>query len=176
MIYLPTDDRVAGTVLLNPWARSTAGASRARLWHYYPRRLVDPAMWRKVFSGQFGFRRSIAGLSSTLAASLGFSPRSGGMEQTFASDQGFVDRMRSGLETFPGKTLIVLSDNDLTAQEFADLSKSDRRWSDLCTSDGVRRFDIPKADHTLSDAGSLDVLLAETIAWLHVDVETAVGP
>ncbi len=58
MFYAGKDSRVTGLVLLNPWARTTGGAAKATLKHYYRQRLLDPALWRKIASGNFEYRKA----------------------------------------------------------------------------------------------------------------------
>ncbi|WP_256081137.1 hydrolase 1, exosortase A system-associated [Massilia sp. YIM B04103] len=65
MFYARQDNRVCGMVLLNPWARSAEGFAKATLKHYYRDRLLQPELWKKIFSGRFDFgaaARSFAGL------------------------------------------------------------------------------------------------------------------
>lgn len=64
VLHGATDARVGGLVLLNPWARDEAGLAKTMLKHYYLRRLTDPALWRKVFSGRFDVRASAASLAA----------------------------------------------------------------------------------------------------------------
>jgi exosortase A-associated hydrolase 1 len=65
-----SDERISGLVLLNPWARDEAGLAKAMLKHYYLRRLADPALWRKVFSGRFDLRASAASLAAHIGQAL----------------------------------------------------------------------------------------------------------
>jgi len=65
-----SDERISGMVLLNPWARDEAGLAKAMLKHYYLRRLADPALWRKVFSGRFDVRASAASLAAHIGQAL----------------------------------------------------------------------------------------------------------
>lgn len=65
-----SDERIGGLVLLNPWARDEAGLAKAMLKHYYLRRLADPALWRKVFSGRFDVRASAASLAAHIGQAL----------------------------------------------------------------------------------------------------------
>ncbi len=70
VLYAGSDQRISGLVLLNPWARDEAGLAKAMLKHYYLRRLTDPALWRKVFSGRFDVRGSAASLLQHIGRAL----------------------------------------------------------------------------------------------------------
>ena len=43
---------VRGVCLLNPWVRSEASLAGAMIDGYYRRRLLDPALWRRLVRGQ----------------------------------------------------------------------------------------------------------------------------
>ena len=64
----------------------------------------------------------------------------------------FQDRMADALRAFAGPVLLVLSEHDLTAREFADYAGSDARWQGLLGQANVTRTDIAGADHTFSTA------------------------
>ena len=55
------DPRIAGLCLVNPWLRSEASLARTHVRHYYARRLVQPAFWRKLLRGGLGWS-AVAGL------------------------------------------------------------------------------------------------------------------
>ena len=46
------DTRVAGMVLLNPWVRSEGSIGRARIKHYYGRRIFQKEFWAKLAGGR----------------------------------------------------------------------------------------------------------------------------
>ncbi len=68
------DPRIRGMVLLNPWARDEARLAKTMLKHYYLRRLTDPALWRKVFSGRFDVRASVASLAGQVGKAVRRAP------------------------------------------------------------------------------------------------------
>ena len=59
VFYAPTDARVVGLVLANPWVYSPEGQAKAFLKHYYLQRLLSRDFWGKVFAGRFDLRGSI---------------------------------------------------------------------------------------------------------------------
>ncbi|HWI15468.1 MAG TPA: hydrolase 1, exosortase A system-associated, partial [Burkholderiales bacterium] len=57
------DARVRGLVLLNPWVQSAAGEAKTYLRHYYLKRLLERALWRKVLHGELNVGRSARSLA-----------------------------------------------------------------------------------------------------------------
>lgn len=68
LFYAQHDARVAGLVLLNPWARTADGYARATLKHYYLQRLMQPELWRKIVRGQFDAGAALRSLRQLLGA------------------------------------------------------------------------------------------------------------
>jgi exosortase A-associated hydrolase 1/exosortase A-associated hydrolase 2 len=170
-LYAPLDRRVAGLALLNPWVRTEEGAAKAMLKHYYKDRLLDPALWKKIASGQFdyaGAARSFFQLAGSVLA-----PRRGtpdeAQEQAPESEAApgpLPERMQAALSAFRGQVLVMLSGADLTAQEFGDLSGSSRLWRELLASSRFTRHTLPGADHTCSQRPWQDQVEDWTCAWL----------
>jgi exosortase A-associated hydrolase 1 len=128
--YVSTDDRVRGLVLLNPWVRTPEGAARAMLRHYYLARLGEVAFWKKVASGNLDFAASAAALRQNMRLA--------------ASDKGALlpQRVVSSLADYTGQVLVVLSEEDMTASEFARLmARHNVR---------AKRIDIDGANHTFA--------------------------
>ena len=66
-LYAPSDQRVTGLALLNPWVRTDSGAAKATLKHYYGARLLDKELWKKLFSGRFEDNFTVPVLSALAA-------------------------------------------------------------------------------------------------------------
>lgn len=137
------DARIVGLCLLNPWVRSEATLARTHLKHHYGARLLQGDFWMKVVSGKFSLKESLDGLWSSYQAS-----RSRSLNHTSSSQ--FQGRMISALNSFSGRVLLVLSENDYTAKEFLEVTKSVKAWSGLMQRADLQRVDIAGADHTLS--------------------------
>src|SRR5207245_2087910 len=123
-------------------------------------------LWKKIFSGRFNYRAAIGSFASLMRTALGSAtpatPATPASEETAALPQSAAapapaaiatpapasqpacgaplpERMLRGLAEFKGKTLLVLSGRDLTAQEFTDLTKGSRKWQTLLASKRVTR-------------------------------------
>lgn len=147
-MYASRDSRVAGVVLLNPWVHTETGEAKAFVWHYYPKRLLQKDFWVKLIRGGVRVGASAADFFTKMRKS--FTAAS----QLRSDSVNFIASMRTGLANFRGESLIILSENDLTAAEFDELLKADKAWSALKARATVKR--LGNADHTLSSITALD--------------------
>jgi exosortase A-associated hydrolase 1 len=166
LFYAHQDPRVSGLVLVNPWVRTEQGVARARLRHYYVRRLFQASLWQKVARGEFDVLGAVASLGKFAVDAIGRRPSSGTVEESPAGRSPLPDRMEDGLRRFQGKVLLILSGNDLTAQEFKDVAASSRRWRRLLEHGRVTRHDLPEANHTFSRRDWRDQVERWTEAWV----------
>ena len=152
LYYAPTDPRVRGLVLLNPWAHSPTVTARARMKHYYFAKLTSRAFWIKLFTGKVKLGNSLGDFAESARQAHATPPQhevSSNTDLRYGSP-GYIDRMLQGLKQFSGKLELILSGNDLTAQAFEELLRSDKRWRKACCDS---RIDIKKlrgATHTFS--------------------------
>ena len=72
----------------------------------------------------------------------------------------------SGLSAFDGKTLVVLSGNDLTASEFRVFVSGRRQWRGLLERSNVRVIELAEADHTFSSHEWRSKVSDWTADWL----------
>lgn len=157
LLYLQAtqDTRIQGLALLNPWVRSEAGLARAHVKHYYRQRLLQPAFWRKLWAGGVGLA-ALRGLGRNLLA----------MRRPATQSLSFQELMALGWKWFEGKTLLMLSTHDLTAQEFAEYAATQPPWRQVLQRPTVTRHDIKDADHTCSQPASQQEVEAVTLGWL----------
>lgn len=157
LLYLhqTRDARVQGLCLLNPWVRSETGLARAHVKHYYRERLFAAEFWRKLLRGQIG-RQSWGGLLRNLRSSLA-RPQSA---------QSFLSRMLQAWQSFDGHTLLLLSERDLTAQEFLEHTRMHASWAACVASSRVQQHVLPGADHTCSTPASSLLVQELTQQWL----------
>lgn len=154
-----SDTRIAGLCLLNPWVRSDAGLARTHVRNYYHKRLLQVEFWQKLLLGGVGFR-AVSGLFKNILRMVqpAVSLANGNIP--------FQQRMRLGWAGFDGSILLILSGDDLTAQEFIGYSRSDPSWVGLLKKDNVTRQDIADADHTFSLPGNSERVELLTLQWL----------
>jgi exosortase A-associated hydrolase 1 len=162
LIYSQTthDARVAGIVLLNPWVRSEGSIGRARIKHYYARRLLEKDFWTKLARGRVEAGRGVRELITDFLAMRRTKTASS------ADGSAFQDRMAMGLRTFDGPILVILSGRDLTAQEFLDYGTSNPQWRGLLDRANVSRHDMNDADHTFSSNRWRREVETLTLSWL----------
>lgn len=145
-LYAPHDSRVSGLVMLNPWVRSPEGSARAVLRHYYLRRLAKSAFWKKVATGKLDFSASAIALRNNV--------RLAATERSSLLPQRVVD----SLANFPGRVLVILSGDDLTAREFARLMDKHALRA--------RRVDIAGANHTFASQKWRDEVAEASANWI----------
>jgi exosortase A-associated hydrolase 1 len=167
LFYAGQDPRVCGLVLLNPWVRTSGGFAKATLKHYYRDRLLQPELWKKIFSGRFDYAAAAGSFARLLGAAAGKKasapPAEPGQAIAIAP---LPERMLSGIGAFKGKVLLILSGADLTAQEFSDLAKGSRKWQRELSSVRVTRHRLDAADHTFSRRIWRDQVSAWTSDWI----------
>ncbi len=176
LMYAPRDARVSAVIAVNPWVRSAESLAGARIRHYYLQRLCNADMWRKIASGQFEWRRSIASASASLGLvarrALGARARpqsvgTNGNETDGVQAAGpFQQRMAHGWQRLRERTLFVLSGNDITAQEFFDHARGDPAWQPFDAVEGGNLRRVAEADHTFSSTAWNDALIAHVLDWL----------
>ncbi|SNS81990.1 exosortase A system-associated hydrolase 1 [Noviherbaspirillum humi] len=156
-LHGPGDKRITGMILINPWVRTETSQARAYLKHYYLRRFVTGAFWRKVVTGKFGYRSALESLGANLAKV---------MERQPQKSKPLPELMYDGLARFGGRLLIITSGSDLTAQEFEDTVSASSAWQQLLDREGVERRRLPDADHTFSRQAWRDQVALWCQQWL----------
>ena len=174
-IYAASDCRVSQLVMLNPWARSEVGIAKAKLKHYYGKRLLTREFWMKLVSGKLNILDASKGFSENLVRSwrrkndIDKQIHRANEEISAApldKDQPLIAQMAARLKAFKGRTLIILSGRDLTAQEFEQQANSFspmKTWLDSSSVD-INRLD--DADHTFSRTQWKQQVEIVTSKWL----------
>ncbi|MBI1285827.1 MAG: hydrolase 1, exosortase A system-associated [Thiobacillus sp.] len=170
LYYGHTDPRVKGLVLLNPWVHTEAGAARARLKNYYVARLLSRSFWDKLLSGNFRLGDSFEGLTRAArqAGSMD-SPRDASPADPRHGSPGYIDRMLKCLKSFRSEIQIILSGNDLTAQEFTERLKQDGAWRKAVADRKVKTAVVQAANHTFASRAWRDQAAA-------ISLEFVMGP
>lgn len=145
-------------VLVNPWVRQAHTQAQTFLKFYYLKRLFKQDFWKKLLTGKIS-------TSNTLAELQDFHQQS----QQPAEQNNFVEEMRQGLHHFPGNTSLILSGNDLTADEFTLLVKNNHLWKKAIANTKVDLQTVKQANHTFSTAEDKNKLIAQTLQALLPD-------
>ena len=164
LFYAHTDERVSRLILLNPWVHTEAGAACAQLKYYYLARLTQRAFWTKLLTGKVNLGQSVGDLKQSAQSVVSADNNKPG--DLRHGRPGYIERMLHGLQKFQGKTLLVLSGNDLVAQEFIALTQRDKHWKKTCASARITRWMLKAANHTFSSQIWRDEVGKRTIEWL----------
>lgn len=167
--FVRTAGPMDALILANPWVH--CGAGSISLAAYYRARLTSSAFWRSLVRGEVG----LPGIPKA-------EPRhrapdaSGGDDPSRAdpappamlpgADGAYVDEMRRGLEGFPGPIYLLSSGRDLTADEFRDRLRRDRRWRRVRKDGIVEEHRLTAADHTFSSLEAKEDVAQQTARWL----------
>jgi len=157
-LYVGSGHGVDGLVLINPWVCTEEGASRTFLRHYYARRILDGAWWRKLTSGQFGVRDSLRHFMMNTRNSLqsAFKPAARQLPEQFLD----------ALQRASCPCLVVLSGRDLVAREFEDSMKKLPGFGELLSSGRVEMIRVDAADHTFSLSDTAAALTEIGADWI----------
>lgn len=175
LLYLHStpDPRVQALCLLNPWVRSAASLVRVEVRHYYLDRLRQREFWLKLVRGGVPFAaltQALGKVGSVLRMRAAAVPDA-------AMPLSYQRRMAAAWRAFPGRILLVLSERDLTAQEFAQHARHDVAWAGLLERPNVTWHEVAGADHTLSDPARRIEVDRLALAWLaaggHLPVKVA---
>ena len=168
LFYAPTDPRVSGVVLLNPWVRTDSGKALAQIKHYYPARLRERELWQKVFNGSLDYVASLRAFFRIVGQLVGNSREASNAAKLPHHRNGITlpDRMRESLHRFSGKVLLIMSGRDLTAAEFFDTVAASREWQKVLAAPNVTRHELAAADHTFSRREWRDQVSAWSRAWI----------
>ncbi|MDZ7782410.1 MAG: hydrolase 1, exosortase A system-associated [Halioglobus sp.] len=163
MMFAHRHARIVGLVLLNPWVHGAEYSPQVKLSHYYRPYLTARGNWRRLFSGKIDLvpaAREFAGSSVRMVADWLGIARGGVSRHTYVQD------MLDGFARFTHDSLIILSENDLTAREFSSLAASDKSWDGALTAPGVTMHTVADADHTFSRRAWQDEVSRLTIDWI----------
>lgn len=149
--YAYKDERVDGVILLNPWVRSQGSHSKAVLENYYLERFFSPDVWRELI---FSPAKILAAIKSfavicidVLRSRLSHGGRAS-IEDITREDRidRLADSVLRGIEKYKGRICLILSENDLTADEF----KIQFEANDELRAKTMDIYKIEGADHTFS--------------------------
>jgi exosortase A-associated hydrolase 1 len=157
LLHAHQEPRIKGLVLLNPWTESKVADAQARLRFYYPARLVSPEFWLKLFKLRINpvqSGREILRFFRTKSTRFDNGPA------------GFTEQMLDSLCHFTGEVLIVLADQDHTAQKFMSLCANNPRWRAANERPNVSTQVLIGANHTFSTREWRDQVSKWTNDWI----------
>ena len=165
--YAHTDPRVSGVFMVNPWIRTQAGQAKTYLKHYYWNRLRDPALWKKIKSGEFSIFRSIKSYFQLLShAGKDSKTKHQNTEGQDLSSLPLPIRLTQSLKRFTGGLYILTSGNDYIAQEFNDFISASPEWKSSGLNDRIEFNEMAEADHTFSRPEWREALFHTTEQWV----------
>ena len=168
LLYAPSDTRVTGLVLANPWVRTESTLAQTYLKHYYASHFLSKALWCKILRGQFNFLAAIRSFRTQL--------RQASQNTPATSAPSLPDRLQNAYQQFTGAVLLVLCGEDLTAREFADLAKPGSQWQALMQDPRTERFEVPQANHTFSHQLWRQQIAQKTVDWMQEHAKQNVVP
>jgi len=173
--YAPTDARVVGLVLVNPWVYSPEGQAKAFLKHYYLQRLLSRDFWRKLLRGGLDVRGSLGSAwrfvqtARRPAAEPAVTPTPAEADRASLSSAPasahLADRLADGLAKFGRDRLVLISGQDLTAAEFLDAGASDKRLRGQIEDSRTQVITLAQADHTFSRSQNRVEVEAASVAF-----------
>ncbi|MEM6640650.1 MAG: hydrolase 1, exosortase A system-associated [Pseudomonadota bacterium] len=161
-MYAHRDPRVVRLALFNPWVRSASSHAEARVRHYYVDRLLSGEPIRKILRGDFNWRESWASLRETVGALFRG-------QQDADGSTPYQERMLAGARAFEGQSLLILSGDDMTAQEFRDHASASEQWQAVFARSRFDTQHMEAANHTFSCEAWRDDVAARVIAWARED-------
>ncbi len=162
MIHAHRFPEVTGLILSNPYAHSDATQAVVVRKHYL-RRLRDREFWARVLKLRFNPLPYLrAGLERGLKSLV---PRRPNADRDAAA-RPFTERMLHGFQSFRGRTLLVMSGQSLTSEEFDVLVAASPDWRRACEAAAPERVDLACADQAFSTIEARKALIEATRRWL----------
>lgn len=157
-LYCTQDPRIDGLVLVNPWVHSEESEAKTQLNDYY-KRFFGKAFWSKLLRFKVDIRGALSGVIGSMRSLL--------MAKGADSDElSFIDQMLVALSGFKGDVLLILCEQDMTAQEFILLTEGVSEWKKWVSSSAVQQQRMSEADHTFSSHIWRQQLNQLTREWL----------
>lgn len=172
LLYVKSDQRVSGVVLLNPWVHDSEAEQPLYLRDYYLKRLRSAGFWKQLLTGKVGvFGRLSARLGVRSRVANAISAKPARREEVSVARAAkpiltYQHRMYIGAREFEGRALVILSGEDLVAMEFKSLLGRDRGWKGLLRSNRWRVCELDRATHTFSREEWRDQVANWTLEWL----------
>ncbi len=145
LLYLsekPEQAKIKRIFLVNPWVRQAQTQAKAYLRGYYIKRFLSKNFWQKLLTGKIKTKSTFSDIQKFHQQSQ--------TSNNINKQDNFVTEMLRGLNQFSGTCDILLSGNDLTADEFKLLIKIDKHWRHAMARATINKQTIDHTDHTFS--------------------------
>ena len=163
MIHAHRFPIVTDMILGNPYAHSNE-TEAAVTRQYYWQRLRDKDFWANALKLRVN---PFKAAQSALGSIFGFGQKKNKPTQATTVDNvPFTERMLQGMQQFRGKSLLVMSGQSLTSQEFDVLASASPKWRKLLSTAAIERCDIAEADQAFSTIEARDHLIDAALQWL----------
>ena len=152
------DQRINGLVLLNPWVRSEESHSKVLLSEYYSRRLTDWSKWKELLISPQKFIQALVSFSQVILSMVKSffhvkTRTNSGLDLSIEHRRDDIaDAVFQGLTHYSGKVCLILSDNDLTADEFKHELENGGWLRQQSNQEKTTVHHIQHANHTFSSA------------------------
>lgn len=152
--YSNSDERVKGLFLLNPWVKDEQLAAEALVKNHYKKQILSLDFWKRVLTGKVKLFAAVTSFLQNLIAMKQSSkqpqdPGSQSNKPQNSEPKSLQGIMHKGLTEFNGATSIILSEKDLTAQEFTTATNS-KDWQKLIADKHIPITTIKDANHTFA--------------------------
>ncbi|MGL1832970.1 hydrolase 1, exosortase A system-associated [Rhodocyclaceae bacterium SMB388] len=160
-LYAQEDARVAGLILVNPWLTAENTAARVALKHYYLRRFVDPAFWKKLVRGGLDVFGSVRGLFDTARKARG------AVGPAAATQDPLPGRIIEAIRLLEGRSAVFLSGRDYVARTFEQGLMATPGFKALEQSGTVTIQRFEEDDHTFSSHAARQRVEGTTVEWVN---------
>ena len=171
-LYAGNDARISGLVVLNPWTRTAQGYSKTLISTYYLDKIRSANSWRRLVRSPVSLLASVGELfrhikSAVFGASTAQSGERGAEGLQDELGRHFdPSLMILELSRFDGRILTILSENDITADEFRQFVKGDRNWQKVLDNPRNSMHQVAHSNHTFSSAEWRREVEELTLDWI----------
>ena len=152
-----THERINGMIILNPWVRSEASHSKAILSSYYRDRIFSVDVWKDLLKSPGKIIDAIISLLTVcwkvLINIFDSNKVAHEIEISVAErENNLTASVLKGMTNFKGNICLILSENDLTADEFKREFEESDWMQDQSNNQKTIVHYVNEADHTFSSA------------------------
>ncbi len=160
ILYAPTDPRVIGIVMVNPWSYDARVRGLAKLHRYGASFLEGIRRWARSAGVA---KRSATGEMATLeaeetgAGDAADGPDTSAPRGNAALDRAYASyrvpnlskRLADKLDQFKGGILLILSGKDTGSQAFKHAASISSQWRRLLSAPRLQSRELPESNHSL---------------------------